>query len=264
MALGGCVDFGSRGIRPQYGDKHDGRVYFLDGAGGGSFVTNWGGGILDGLREAGFKGDFVPVLWQTGLGAVADQSASVAYKRTEGTRFAAAMRRFHRDNPRSPIYIIGLSAGTAVAAYALETLPLDFQVDQVVFLESSLSTDYDLTRALRRVRGNLFVFTSAWDPILLLGVTVTGTADRNRAPAAGIEGFRVPRPATEETHTLYQKLINEDWKPEFALRGNLGGHVGGTERGFVRDFIVPRLVPTRRAISLDSQPASNPVTPDGR
>ena len=207
----GCVDVGTRGIRPQYGAKQAGRAYFLDGAGGGSILTNWGGGIRDGLRSGGFKGDFVPFRWQTGYGAVADQNSSVAYKRTQATRLAASMRRFHKENPTAPIYVLGLSAGTAVAAYALETLPLEFQVDQVVFLGSSLSNDYDLSRALRRISGHLHVFTSGLDPILWVGVTVAGTADRDRAKAAGIEGFVLPRKANSEMRSLYTKLRPEEW-----------------------------------------------------
>lgn len=239
----GCVDVGTRGIRPQYGDARVGRAYFLDGAGGGSFLTNWGGGIRDGLRAGGFRGDFVPFRWQTGYGAVSDQNSSVAFKRTQATKLAANMRRFRKENPTAPIYVIGLSAGTAVATYALESLPLEFQVDQVVFLGSSLSNDYDLSRALRRISGNLHVFTSGLDPVLWVGVTVSGTADRDRARAAGIAGFVLPRTANSESRALYAKLKQEEWKPEFALRGNLGGHVGAAQSWFVRDYIVPRLQP---------------------
>lgn len=253
------MSVGTRGTRPQYGDRSAGRVYFLDGAGGGSVLSNWGGGVVDGLREGGFRGDFVPFHWQTGYGAVADQNSSVAYKRTQGAKFAANMRRFARENPDAPIYIIALSAGTAVTAYALESLPTEFQVDQVIFLGSSLSDDYNLTRVLRRIRGELFVLISKFDPVLWVGVTVTGTADRTDALPAGVEGFQLPARANPETRTLYRRLHQEEWKPEYALKGHLGGHTGGVQSAFVRDYLVPRLKPSAGesdTASPESLPAS--------
>ena len=79
------------------------------------------------MRAGGFHGDFVPFLWQTGLGAVADQNSSVAFKRTEGARLAAGMRRYRRDNPSAPIYIIGIPwLRTAAWAVSLIGLVLIF------------------------------------------------------------------------------------------------------------------------------------------
>ena len=71
-----------------------------------------------------------------------------------------------------------LSAGTAIATFALERLPEDVKVDSVVFLSSSLASRYPMTRALRRVKHGLYVFYSPDDAILKTFVPYTGTADR--------------------------------------------------------------------------------------
>ena len=55
----------------------DGRVYYLDGAGGGGGLTNWGNGVRDGLKSAGYEGDFVNYRWQSGAGVGVDQVSPV-------------------------------------------------------------------------------------------------------------------------------------------------------------------------------------------
>ena len=66
----------------------DGRVYYLDGAGGGGGLTNWGNGVRDGLKAAGFEGDFVNFRWQTGAGVAVDQVTPVGVKRAQARKLA--------------------------------------------------------------------------------------------------------------------------------------------------------------------------------
>jgi len=143
--------------------ERDDVVFYCDVAGGGGPLTHWGRSVEPGLREAGFEGEFRCFRWQTGLGALADQTTSVAYKRARTRKLAGFMMAHWRRFPGGSVHLIGLSAGSAIAVYALEQLPTSYQVDEVILLGSSLSADYDLRHALRRVRSQVHVFTSKQD-----------------------------------------------------------------------------------------------------
>ena len=221
-----------------------GEVYYLDGAGGGALLTNWGRGVKSGLRAGGYEGDFVNFTWQTGLGVIADQRASVEYKRSKARALAAEIRGYHVTHPGVPVHLVALSAGTAVAVFTLEALPENHPVDNLVLLGSSVSQHYDLTRALQRVRGRIYVFTSEKDAVLRFGVSTLGTADRQYcgACAAGLDGFHVPPNAHEQTRQLYGKIDNIAWRPEFAQYGNLGGHTDAVDARFVEHQVAPLLL----------------------
>lgn len=223
-------------------DQH-GHVFYLDGAGGGG-ITSWGGGLLDGLRRAGYKGDFENHPWQTGLGVLADQSASVEYKQGHGRAVAAEIKRYIDTHPGKPAYLVGLSAGTVVATYALEALPPGYAVDEAVFLGSSLSAHHDMTRALQHVRGKLYVFTSPNDVVLTELLPLASTADREfcGACAVGTRGLHLPHGATQQQRQLYARIENIGWRPEFRAAGNAGGHTDAVNPAFVRQHIAPLLL----------------------
>ena len=219
----------------------DGRVYYLDGAGGGGVLTNWGNGVRDGLKVAGFEGDFLNYRWQTGLGVAVDQIASAKSKRSQAAKLASMIRTDMREYPDCSHNVIGLSAGTAVAVFMLEELGHDHQVNNVVLLGSSLDSDYDLTEALKSVRHRLYVFTSSKDTVLKFLVPLSGTADRKviAVRSAGLSGFRPPPQASSETRQLYAKVVNIAWVPEFEKSGNYGSHTGTVGRRFVQDYVAP-------------------------
>lgn len=221
----------------------NGYVFYLDGAGGGGILTNWGTGVREGLKLADYRGDFANVPWQTGLGVAADQGASVEYKREKAAEVAKQIRTYVDSHPDKPVNLVGLSAGTAVAAFALEALPKGYSVENVVLLGSSLSSHYDMTKALEHVRDRLYVFTSEKDAVLGVAVSVAGTADRQfcGACSAGLKGFHLPASGGAETKQLYGKITNIDWRPEFAKDGNYGGHTDAVNANFVRDYIAPLL-----------------------
>lgn len=244
VLLAGCTLVG---CSQQHEHRHEldqhGQVFYLDGAGGGGVLTNWGRGVKDGLDRAGYRGDFYNFPWHTGLGVAADQSADVAYKRGKAAVLAAEIDTYAKSHPGAPINIVGLSAGTAVAAFTLEALPADVKVDNVVLLGSSLSNHYDLTQALRHVKDRLYVFTSQNDAVLKFLVSAAGTADRQfcGACSAGLAGFHQPMNSDEGTKTQYAKIETVDWKPEFAKHGNLGGHTDAVNAAFVVDHVAPLL-----------------------
>lgn len=197
--------------------------------------------MRQGLEQDGYEGEFRNFRWQTGLGALADQTASVAYKRRKASELVRLMKGHWRRYPGGSVHLIGLSAGSAIVVYALEQLPTAYQVDNVILLGSSLSADYDLRCALRRVRGEVHVFTSRHDRVLSVLVPLTGAADRRYVGrrVAGRYGILLPPDADDETEALYSKVVNIEWQEARAEHGDPGTHTGTTNPQFVRRFVAP-------------------------
>lgn len=222
-----------------------GMTYYLDGAGGGTPLRNWAGGIRQGLLDGRYTGAGDVFTWETGLGVGTDQTTTIDYKRGKARELAAEIQKYARDYPGRPINLIGLSAGTAVAVFTLEALPESCPVDTVVLLGSSLSSNHDMTAALKRVRGRLYVFTSDRDAVLRFLVPISGSADRQNAGEnlVGLHGFHMPPAATSETRQLYSKIHRITWTRAFEQDGNYGGHTDAVKTEFVRDHIAPLLQP---------------------
>lgn len=237
LAVSGCIG-PQRAATPT---ETDDVVFYCDGAGGGGPLTNWGNGVEQGLKADGYEGDFRNFRWHTGLGIIADHTTSVDYKRRKARELITLMRQHWRRYPGGSVHLIGLSAGSAIVIFALEQLPAAYQVDQVILLGSSLSADYDLRPALRRVRGEMHVFSSRRDGVLNLLVPLVGSADRERAGrrVAGRHGFIMPTPANDETEALYSKVVQYDWDEDRAAAGDTGLHTGATNPRFVQEFIAP-------------------------
>jgi hypothetical protein len=139
---------------------------------------------------------------------------------------------------------MGLSAGTAIVPFALEELPESASVDTAVLLSGSLSAGYDLTKALRRVRGDMYVTTSPNDAILSGAVPMTGSADDKQVgdDVIGIHGCHIPPGASAETRRLYAKIILIAWDPSFIKYGDAGGHTDTTNPPFVQHVIAPLII----------------------
>ncbi len=241
LAVGFLLNFGGCAITHVHEHELDryGKVYYLDGAGGGSKLTDWGRGVRAGLKAGGYPGGFENRSWQTGFGIVADQNTSNKYKRKKAREVAAEIVAYMDSHPGAAVNLMGLSAGTAVAVYALEELPLTHRVSNVVLLGSSLSKHYDLSNALAKVRDKFYVLTSKKDKMLRFAVAIAGTADRKFCGpcSAGIKGFHKPRDATASQKRLYAKVKDIAWRKEFASADNAGGHTGGTNARFVEKYI---------------------------
>jgi pimeloyl-ACP methyl ester carboxylesterase len=241
LSLLACVTAGCSQAMPDRATRMTrGYVYYLDGAGGGSLLSNWSGGVRQGMLDAGYSGAGEMFRWNTGWGVVADQDSSVEYKRSKATELAQRIQQYTREQPGAPVTLMGLSAGTAVTVFALEALPATCQVNDVILLGASISADYDLTQALRRVRNRMYVFTSEQDAVLAFLVPASGTADRKKGvDAAGLRGFQIPAPASAETRSQYAKVSYIRWRPEFAKAGDLGGHTDTVKAPFVQEYIAP-------------------------
>lgn len=221
-----------------------GYIYYLDGAGGGGLISNWSRGLRQGLIDAGYSGAGEIFHWNTGLGVVADQNASVDYKRGKASECAGQIQGYSREYPGASVTLIGLSAGTAVTVFVLEALPVSCPVENVILCGASISADYDLTRALERIRNRMYVFTSEKDGVLAFLVPIAGTADRQSGdvPSAGLRGFQMPVRASAETRAQYAKVAYIRWTPEFARYGDLGGHTDALKAPFVQHYMAPLIM----------------------
>lgn len=222
------------------GDPSYGVTYYVGGAGP---IGNVGSlDVPGGLKDAGYHGAVEAFTWQ-GLTHAGDQ-INLSRNRSKAVELSNKIREYRRAHPNKKINLIALSAGTGIAAFALEYLPEDVKVDNVVFLACSMSSHYDLTRALRRIRVKLYVVYSDTDPILRNVVWYTGTVDRasSKEGIAGLHGFRLPDELGPDTERQYAKVMNIPWRIDFSSAGYDGGHIDCTSREFIRRYVGPILV----------------------
>lgn len=221
-----------------------GYLYYLDGAGGGTAQSNWAAGVRQGLLAAGYPGAGEMFSWETGKGLMADQDASVKYKRAKAAKLAKEIPKQLAAYPAAPIDLLGFSAGTAEAIFALEALPTDVYVNNVVLLGTSISENYDLTKALGHVRGKVYLYTSTHDRMLSVLMPFSGTADRKfDDPGAGIRGFVLPKHADATTRQLYkEKIVTIDWAKTLEKDGDYGRHFDNIKMPFIRDHVAPLLM----------------------
>lgn len=233
------------GIPEQLPDRAEridhGYLYYFDGAGGGTAKKNWAEGVKDGLLAGGYPGAGEMFTWETGDGLIADQDASVRFKRAKASEAAAKIIRHAKEHPDPPLDILGFSAGTAVAIFALEDLPESVRVNDMVLLGTSISRNYDMTKALRRIKGHVYIYTSTRDRMLGFLMPFSGTADRKfDDPGAGITGFTLPNGASAETRKLYaEKIVTIPWTAKLENDGDYGHHFDNVRMEFIRDHVTP-------------------------
>lgn len=247
VLLGGCSSkpMWNAEYRPDRKQRLDrGCIFYFDGAGGGTKKSNYAAGVIEGMLNAGYQGAGEMMSWETGKGLMADQKASVEYKREKARESAASIRRYMEEHPGRPVGLLGFSAGTAEAVFALECLPEAAKVDHVVLLGASISRDYDMTAALKRVKHKLQIVTSTHDHMLSIAMPLSGTADRKfHDPGAGIRGFVLPANATEETKRIYaEKIATIPYSKDFRKDGDKGHHFDNVKMEFIRDHVAPLLM----------------------
>ncbi|MBE3068907.1 MAG: hypothetical protein IMZ66_01585 [Planctomycetes bacterium] len=213
----------------------EGLVVCLSGAGGMM-------GETDRLREglnAGRVFRAIEAFEWSGGGVLSDQTDVDANHR-KAAELAGRIETYQRSYPGRPVHLIGVSAGTGLVVWALESLGPESQVTGAILISSSLDTKYDLSKALAKVTDRLYSFNSVADTVLSLGVTLTGTVDRGGGPAGGLVGFSPPNSAGTDAKALYkEKLIEISWWPGDVVLGHLGDHLGATNPAYIREKIAP-------------------------
>lgn len=212
-------------------------IIFLDGAGYFGSATQ----VKHGLRRAGYRGAFEGFVWTSFLGwgvdhLVTANSTAVAHK------LARRIERIRSSHPDGYVALMGLSAGSAVILAALEQLPDNQSVDDVVLFQPSVASDRELTPALRHVRHRLIATYCRWDAIL---AALAISADQRLAKPAGQIGFKPPRPMSPEQRRQYIKLLSIPWRKRYASAGwggIKGWHVSSTNPTFVERYIAPYIL----------------------
>jgi pimeloyl-ACP methyl ester carboxylesterase len=209
-------------------------------------------GWLKGLRAAGYEGKVEVWDWNGRMGPIEALWAHDR-QRAEARHIAGRIRQIRADSPAAPIVLVGHSAGTGVVVNGLEDLPPDVRVDELVLLAPALSRSYDLTVALRHVRGRADVFDSDRDTLVLaIGTFLFGTVDGVHSEAAGHGGFVAPHGA--DSHA-YGRLHMHPYSRDRQRAGDDGGHEG---------ILTPRVAATVVAPLLnESLPSDGPRRPDG-
>lgn len=221
----GCVtDFGPKAV--------NGITFYSPGAGNLELADE---GLRRGLELAEYDGQVATVMWTFSFNPAIDQALRLN-ARLGARKLADKIEEYAAKYPGRPINMIGLSAGTGVTIWALERLDPAIQVDSVVLLASSLSHDYDVSRALRRVKGSIYNYYSSSDVVLAVPMKVFGTIDAKfGVDGAGAVGLTPPGAARD-------RVINIPWRREFARYGYRGGHMDSISARFIGNVVAEHLV----------------------
>ncbi len=227
--------------KPSFENVHRPYLLHLPGIGGTLVFDHW---YVEALRNGGLDAYCEIYNWTCDDPFI---HALQAYERNrEQSKIVANMiatRR--RQAPDAPIILSGQSGGTGISVFALEDLADGVMVDSVMLISPAVSPDYDLSRALRHVRGHMYVYSSFADVDFLgLGTLIFGTMDGVQTQAAGRIGFTRPAAGDEEQ---YKKLVSIPWRMEFLLHGDLAMHGGALAPPFARSEIAPRMLEEIRA-----------------
>ena len=126
----------------------------LPGIGGARSIDRH---MTAGLKDGGWEGPISIYDWTANDPGI---NALLSYERNK--KQAQKVEEMIADklakDPDLKITLTSHSGGTGIAVWALEDLPEGVQVQTLVLLASALSPDYDLSKALRHVRGKAYVF----------------------------------------------------------------------------------------------------------
>ncbi len=196
-----------------------------------------------------------------------DALVALDRNRREAQEVADLIVRQRRRQPKVPILLTSHSGGAGIMAWALEDLPAGVTVETAVFLAPALSPGYDLSRALKHVTGEVYVFWSPRDSAVLgTGTEIFGTMDRVNTAAAGnvdflrpgADGTAVATPSTRPAGLAegrpipsrvvrfadpgqYAKLISVPYDPAWRRFSNNGSHLGPMRVPFAQNVLAPLL-----------------------
>jgi pimeloyl-ACP methyl ester carboxylesterase len=204
--------------------------------------------LLRGLQK-GSAADELELYDWTGADRGMISLGNVKRHEQQSQLIADALAQRIREHPRERIILTGHSAGAGIAVFALEKLPDDLKIDTLVLMQPALSPGYDLSKALRHVRGRAYAFYSPLDLVLSQGTKLMGTVDRVQTEAAGCVGFVVPPPKALEPKQ-YGKLTQFAYQDSWTRFDDIGDHIGPMTAPFAREMIAP-LIRTGELPSFD-------------
>ena len=218
--------------------KANGLVIILPGIEGESPMNH---DIRNGLLAAGV-GYALPIYnWGRpvpGLGLLLNQVDFIG-NRIEASKISSMIVQYQDTYPGKPVYLVGHSGGGGVAVFAAEGLPEGRKVDGLVLLSASISSGYDLTKALSHTKNGLVNFFNESDIALLgIGTAVVGNVDGVHGPSAGRTGF--DRPSGDdraEKAEAYRKVYEVPLT--MLTAGDDDAHVAATRSSFVMSSVAP-------------------------
>lgn len=196
--------------------------------------------FVAGMRDAGWRGPVKIYDWTEHDPGI-DALHARARNDREAQKVADMIVGRLKQDPRAKITLTSHSGGTGIAVWALEKLPEGVQVQTLVLLASALSPEYDLSEALKHVRGKAYVYYSQNDSIVLgAGTELFGTMDGKRSVSGGLIGFKPPPGADKPLYD--QKLDQRPWTERWMIFENAGSHIGCMTRPFVTHVVGPTLI----------------------
>jgi pimeloyl-ACP methyl ester carboxylesterase len=215
------------------GESKDVWLLHLPGIGGEMPIDH---AMTRGLKDGGYASQIEIYDWtehDPGLGALLARQRN----EREAKKISQMIEKRLEDNPKLQITLTSHSAGTGLAVWALEKLPDGMQVQTLVMLASALSPKYDLTAALKHVRGKAYLYYSSGDTLVLgAGTKLFGTVDGVNSEAAGLVGFSRPKGADEKQ---YDKLVQVPYDKGWLAYHDAGDHIGCMSRSFARHVLAP-------------------------
>lgn len=217
-----------------------GVVFVIGGISGLDPLNFWAPLVLP---HAGVPHELRNFPWTHGKGHPIRDLQDEPHLLAKAAELADAVRAVKAADPSRPVYLVGHSAGAAVALAAAAHLP-PATLERVVLLSAAVSPGYDLQPALRATRTEIVAINSAWDWFYLsCCTTLLGTADRVYGPSAGLGGFSVPADLDEEGRSLYARVVQVHWQLGELLHCCGGGHDSPCMPLYLSRTVAPWLLP---------------------
>src|SRR6185437_13075007 len=118
--------------------------------------------MLMGLEEGGLNADVQEYDWTIGNPGLASL-LGVQRHTVESARVAKLISNAVASHHGARVTMSCHSGGAAIAVWALEQCADNVQIDDLLMLSPALSPDYDLSKALKHIRGHLYVIYSDYD-----------------------------------------------------------------------------------------------------
>jgi pimeloyl-ACP methyl ester carboxylesterase len=229
----GCVNI----PRPTPAQLARGYVWMAPGIEGSAILMK---SAYEGLRDAGVDCAIEVYEWPNLLGPL-ENLIDPTLARSLARAVAPRIAQYRRTHPDKPLHLLGYSGGGALAVFIAEELPEDTPVDNIVLVQVSLSREYDLSKALRRVRGRIVNLHAPLDVIMLgMGTTVFGTMDRKHAFSAGKDGFDLEKAVRDPAER--QRVEQQSWSTKALWSGHMGTHMGLYGRQWNKEYVAMYLL----------------------
>lgn len=182
-------------------------------------------GMRDGLCDAGLRMRIEIIPWETSAFQPIKNLTDYQANLDRAARIADRLTQLKRGCPERPLCLLGNSGGGGLAILAVEMLPEDVVLDQLILTAAAVSNDYDLFRVRPQCR-SIVNFYSRMDGIVGWGTSLFGTIDRKNTLSAGHCGFLSPEGVLRVEDGLIQIEYNTAW----ARLGHDGSHLGYRSR----------------------------------